>query len=97
MGVRKAVVLAAGLGTRLRPLTCAVPKPLLPVWGEPILARTASLTYISSTRTLSGRLTPSGIALPPPAGPSVTPETHDTARRNALYSCPGSVLYVYVS
>ncbi len=43
MGVRKAVVLAAGLGTRLRPLTCAVPKPLLPVWGEPILARTVAM------------------------------------------------------
>ena len=39
MKVRKAIVLAAGLGTRLRPLTCATPKPLLPVWGEPMLAR----------------------------------------------------------
>ena len=37
--VRKAIVLAAGFGTRLRPFTCAVPKPLLPVWGEPMLAR----------------------------------------------------------
>ena len=36
---RKAVVLAAGLGTRLRPLTDAMPKPLLPVWGEPMLER----------------------------------------------------------
>ena len=36
---RKAVVLAAGFGTRLRPFTAAVPKPLLPVWGEPMLAR----------------------------------------------------------
>ena len=34
---KKAVVLAAGLGTRLRPLTCSVPKPLMPVWGEPML------------------------------------------------------------
>lgn len=41
--VRKAVVLSAGLGTRLRPLTCTVPKPLLPVWGEPMLARVVGL------------------------------------------------------
>ena len=38
MVVKKAVVLAAGLGTRLRPFTCATPKPLLPVWGESMLA-----------------------------------------------------------
>lgn len=37
--IKKAIVLAAGLGTRLRPLTCSVPKPLLPVWGEPMLKR----------------------------------------------------------
>ena len=35
---KKALVLAAGLGTRLRPFTCAVPKPLLPIWGEPMIA-----------------------------------------------------------
>lgn len=39
---KKAVVLAAGFGTRLRPFTAAVPKPLLPVWGEPMLARVVS-------------------------------------------------------
>jgi len=36
----RALVLAAGLGQRLRPLTEAVPKPLLPVVGRPILAWT---------------------------------------------------------
>ncbi len=38
-GVKKAIVLAAGLGTRLRPLTYVRPKPLLPVWGVPMLER----------------------------------------------------------
>lgn len=39
MKVKKAIVLAAGMGTRLRPFTCSTPKPLMPVWGESMLSR----------------------------------------------------------
>ena len=40
---RKALVLAAGFGTRLRPLTDAVPKPLLPLWNVPMLDHALAL------------------------------------------------------
>lgn len=39
----KAIVLAAGKGTRLGPLTADRPKPLLPIQGKPILEHTLAL------------------------------------------------------
>src|SRR3989344_735422 len=35
--IRQAVILCAGLGTRLRPVTDTIPKPMLPLLGKPML------------------------------------------------------------
>jgi mannose-1-phosphate guanylyltransferase/phosphomannomutase len=33
----KAVIMAGGEGSRLRPLTCALPKPMVPVLNRPCM------------------------------------------------------------
>src|SRR4249919_2187437 len=39
----RAMVLAAGLGTRLRPITYGMPKPMVPVLNRPVMEHTVRL------------------------------------------------------
>ncbi len=48
----KAVIFAAGLGTRLRPLTDNLPKPMIEVGGKPILQRTLEALPASVAETI---------------------------------------------
>src|SRR5262245_8239656 len=47
-----AVILAAGMGTRLRPHTLQTPKPLLPIHGRPILDWTLGALPLAVDRVL---------------------------------------------
>src|SRR5438445_8385683 len=49
----KAVVLAAGEGTRMRPLTANLPKPLLPVAGKPFLRHTLEALRAAGIKELA--------------------------------------------
>lgn len=49
----KAMILAAGEGRRLRPLTELVPKPLLPVGGRPLIVRLIELLAAHGVREIA--------------------------------------------
>lgn len=49
----RAVVMAGGMGVRLRPLTNTVPKPMLPVSGQPLLERIIGQLRQAGIRRLS--------------------------------------------
>jgi D,D-heptose 1,7-bisphosphate phosphatase len=73
-GTAKALILAAGLGTRLRPLTERIPKCLVPIAGRPLLdywvdrlcaagirdARVNTHTHAASVRTYLERINAGG-------------------------------------
>lgn len=50
--VRSALILAGGRGTRLRPLTLELPKPMIPVQGQPLLAHTLKLLAQHNVRNI---------------------------------------------
>lgn len=52
----KAFVLAAGEGTRLRPLTLALPKPMVPIANTPLLVRTLRLLAAQNIRDVAVNL-----------------------------------------
>lgn len=52
----KAMVLAAGEGTRLRPLTLALPKPMVPVANTPLLVRTLTMLAAQGVREIAANL-----------------------------------------
>lgn len=48
----RAVILAGGLGTRLRPYTTVIPKPLVPVGGRPVLEHIIHRLHRSGVRKI---------------------------------------------
>jgi mannose-1-phosphate guanylyltransferase/phosphomannomutase len=48
----KAVIMAGGFGTRLRPLTCNIPKPMVPMANKPMIEHIVSLLVRHGIRNL---------------------------------------------
>ncbi|MFA5406152.1 MAG: sugar phosphate nucleotidyltransferase [Candidatus Nanoarchaeia archaeon] len=50
---KKALILAGGKGTRLRPITYEIPKPMVPVQGRPLIEHTISLLRKHEVRDIT--------------------------------------------
>ena len=84
--MKKAMILAAGLGKRLRPITDSVPKPLVPVGGRTMLDRSLDLAVEAGVDyvTLGNNHTNDYLA----AGLASTLEALDNAARHGRASRP---------
>lgn len=52
----KAVIMAGGFGTRLRPLTCNIPKPMVPVVNKPMMEHIVELLRIHGFKDIIATL-----------------------------------------
>ena len=103
-GIRDAMIVAGGAGTRLRPLTDTTPKPLLPFCGEPFLAsvlRRLAGAGVERVWLVVGPDPSPFRVLDPVAGelgvelrtvPEPTPLDTAGGVRSAIGACTGSVL-----
>lgn len=66
----RALLLAAGKGERLRPLTAALPKPLLPVAGRPLIAHTLEALVAAGCEAIAVNLHHLGEAIAAAVGES---------------------------
>jgi len=57
---QKAIILAAGMATRMLPLSLDTPKPILPLWGKPVIGH-----IFEPLAPLEGQGSPSKPALQP--------------------------------
>ena len=50
--ITKAILLAAGFGTRMRPLSYDTPKPMMPLWGRPLIGHAIDLVQSWGVREI---------------------------------------------
>lgn len=53
MSIKKGVILAAGYGTRLLPITKSIPKPMLPIWNRPAIDYIVEEAFASGIEELA--------------------------------------------